>query len=75
MRGMGKRRFDGSFAAKTLTRAKTIPPVKQARNRALDSRSTTSMSTSTRFNLKFLGVLSKIIHPGKLHFTFFHQKG
>ena len=35
MRGMGKRRFDGSFAAKTLTRAKTIPPVKQARNREL----------------------------------------
>ena len=33
MWGMGKRRFDGGFAAKTLTRAKTIPPVKQARNR------------------------------------------
>ena len=35
MRGMGKRRFDGSVAAKTLTRAKTIPPVKQGRNREL----------------------------------------
>ena len=35
MRGMGKRRFDGRLAAKTLTRAKTTPPVKQARNREL----------------------------------------
>jgi len=32
---MGKRRFDGGFAAKTLTLAKSIPPVKKARNREL----------------------------------------
>ena len=35
MRRMGKRRFDGGFAAKTLTRAKTIPSVKKGRNREL----------------------------------------
>ena len=35
MWGMGKKRFDGGFAAKTLTRAKTIPPVKQAWKREL----------------------------------------
>ena len=35
MRGMGKRPFDGVFAAKTLTLAKSISPVIQARNREL----------------------------------------
>ena len=35
MRGMVDRRFDGGFAAKTLTLTNSIPPVKQARNREL----------------------------------------
>ena len=32
------------------------------------------MSTSTRFNWKFLRVLSKKSHLGKLYFTFFTKK-
>ena len=31
-------------------------------------------STSTKFNLKFSLLFSKKKSPGKLHFTFFHQK-
>ena len=31
-------------------------------------------STSTRFNFTFFSMFSKQRHPGKLHFTFFHQK-
>ena len=38
--------------------------------RALDLRT----SMSTRFNLKYLCVFSKKRHPGKSHFTLFHQK-
>ena len=40
--------------------------------RALDLR--TGTSTSTRFNWKFLRVLSKKRHLGKLYFTFFTKK-
>ena len=34
----------------------------------------TKKTTSTRFNLKFFGVLSKHIQPGRLHCTIFTWK-